>query len=212
MIKYNPSIFNVNTIEEAKSVILTNEGASTDTRWQMETPVLASIVKKQWGDIQGKTIVDYGCGIGRMSKVLCEMGATVVGVDISPDMRRLAPEYVQSNNFMVLSPEEYAIIVNNGFRCDYVLAIWVLQHCPKPEIELDAIKKSMKNGLMVLNNKLRAVPVTVDDDIENKWCNDKIDLWKMLDEIFEVEQEYEIEPSLVGLQDSFYRCVFYKSK
>ena len=213
---YNPSVFKVNTIEEAKKIILTDEdNTSTKTRWEKETPVLASIIANEWSSVEGKTIVDYGCGIGRMSKALCEMGAFMVGVDMSPEMRKLAIEYVGNKNFIALSPEQFSIIVNGGFKCDGALAIWVLQHCLKPQEDIDLIKKSLNGGLMVMNNDShlgRAVPVLIDGNKINKWYNDGIDLWKLLDDAFVYSKEYDVEPSLIGLKENYYRCVFYNCK
>lgn len=41
-------------------------------------------------DIAGKTVVDYGCGLGENSVLIASLGANVIGVDISPELIELA--------------------------------------------------------------------------------------------------------------------------
>ena len=161
--RYNPGIFSVSNVDEAKRIILTKEGRDgSEERWRKETPALISLLKNEWRLGSGTTVVDFGCGIGRISRELCKMGCRVVGVDISPEMRRLAIQYVDNARFSVVAPEEFINMINNGFSCDYACAIWVLQHCLKPIVDLGNIKRALKNGggLFVVNNKYsRAVPV-----------------------------------------------------
>jgi 2-polyprenyl-3-methyl-5-hydroxy-6-metoxy-1,4-benzoquinol methylase len=42
------------------------------------------------GDVNGKTVLDLGCGAGRNLIPLIKRGARTVGIDISPDLIRLA--------------------------------------------------------------------------------------------------------------------------
>src|SRR5262249_29871734 len=94
---YNPEIFSVRNVREPKALILTAETSTTDARWEQETPLLCGLIDAR-AKIGPETVVlDYGCGIGRMSKALIERyGCRVIGVDISPSMRALAVEYVGS--------------------------------------------------------------------------------------------------------------------
>jgi len=48
------------------------------------------VMKKVGGDVQGKTVCDLGCGSGRFAIALAKMGAQVTGVDIAPEMLKLA--------------------------------------------------------------------------------------------------------------------------
>ena len=63
---YSPSIFDQENIEVAKEVVLTSEnGVSTQTRWDSETPWLLNVIGK---NIKSNgLIVDYGCGVGRLA-------------------------------------------------------------------------------------------------------------------------------------------------
>ncbi|MGF1636669.1 MAG: class I SAM-dependent methyltransferase [Cyclobacteriaceae bacterium] len=53
--------------------------------------------------IEGKEILDAGCGPGIYSDLLTNMGAHIIGIDISENMIKLAKE-------------------KNGLRCDFIIA------------------------------------------------------------------------------------------
>jgi len=108
---YDPTVFNVASERQAKDIILTPEaGMTPDERWEKETP---DVFQRMVGFLEPPTdapsvILDWGCGIGRLAKPLCEWGVHVVGVDISPDMRRLARYYVgDEERFRVVAPAVY---------------------------------------------------------------------------------------------------------
>lgn len=206
--RYNPGVFSVSNIDDAKRIILTDEGRDgSEDRWRKETPALISLLKNEWRLGEGTTVVDYGCGIGRISKELCRMGCRVVGVDISPEMRNLAVQYVNDERFSVVTPEAFVNMVNHGFSCDYACTIWVLQHCLKPTEDLGHIKRALKNGggLFVVNNKFsRAVPV-----IDGVWQNDNIDIWRMCRDNLREVRLLDF-PDGIGVDARFYQCGFYQ--
>ena len=61
-----------------------SQAATSD--WLIGYPKVLEIL----GPVEGKTILDYGCGTGKVSRVLRDKGALVVGVDISPPMLDIA--------------------------------------------------------------------------------------------------------------------------
>jgi len=50
------------------------------------------------GGVKGKRILDAGCGEGYLSRLLCEKGASVVGIDISPKLIGYARERVEGRD------------------------------------------------------------------------------------------------------------------
>ena len=44
------------------------------------------------GDLNGKRVLDIGCGTGLLSVKLAKMGAEVTGIDISTDMLTVAEQ------------------------------------------------------------------------------------------------------------------------
>src|SRR6187455_2492067 len=97
-VTYSPAAFDVADEAAARRIILTPEfEQDTAERWERETPYLAGLVGGQVPLDADSLVIDYGCGIGRLSKALIERyGCHVLGVDISARMRAMAPDYVGS--------------------------------------------------------------------------------------------------------------------
>jgi len=49
------------------------------------------------GDVNGKTVLEYGCGGGTYTVALAQRGARVIAFDISPDLLALAKKRVEAN-------------------------------------------------------------------------------------------------------------------
>lgn len=56
----------------------------------------AELVELATNGVSGKKILDIGCGTGLLSVKLAKMGGDVIGVDLSPDMLRIATERAKS--------------------------------------------------------------------------------------------------------------------
>lgn len=187
-VSYNPDIFEVTTIDEAKRIVLTAEDATTDERWRVETPYLAESIGNFLEPDAGFLIIDYGCGIGRMAKELIERhGCSVIGVDISTSMRQLAPGYVGNARFAACSWNVIDAQIDHGLRVDGVIAIWSLQHSPKVEDDIARIARALKPGgqLYVCNLERAAVPTNLG------WVDTGFVIQTLLADAFE---EIAIEP------------------
>lgn len=160
---YYKDMFKVQDMQEAKAIILTEEreGGDYKERWDRETEYMKGLFTEGFGDLSGKTILDFGCGIGRLSKALLQQyDCHVLGVDISPDMRRLAQEYVADDRFSVLSYEMFCQLGGTGrLQVDCGLAVYVLQHVYDPVHDIQILRQVIKDRLFVLNMQHRAVPV-----------------------------------------------------
>jgi SAM-dependent methyltransferase len=75
----------------------------------------------------GKAL-DFGCGVGRLSRALRPYFAEVYGVDISEEMVRLAREFTPDCKFLVINDHKLRPFANNFF--DFVYSNRVLQHQP----------------------------------------------------------------------------------
>lgn len=183
---YNPKIFDVSNIAEAQHIILTPEpGLTVEERWRSETPYLVEQIMRLAGPILGGTrVLDYGCGIGRLSKALIEAtGCLVIGIDQSTSMRALAAHYVNDARFMACHP---VLMPALDLRCDVAISVWTLQHCLKPAEDIANIRSALRERgrLFVLNMSGRAVPTS-----EQGWVNDGVDVQQILRTAFEVVVE-----------------------
>lgn len=151
---YAPEVFDCNSLDAAKAVILTaGGGLSTDERWEKETKWLMERISFENSDV----IVDYGCGVGRLSK---EIVNPVLGVDISEHMRKFAVDYVGKPSFSTVSPETFRVMVADGFRAGGAVACWSLQHvCDLKEV-VDSLLACLHTGgvLWTLDLGTRHVP------------------------------------------------------
>lgn len=195
-VRHKPEVFDTASIESAKRIILTPEaGTTTAERWELETPFLTRDISARLALTAASCVLDYGCGIGRLSKALIEAtGCTVIGVDASAAMRRFAVEYVDSPRFICCSIDSFDVLVQQGLRADHAIAIWVLQHCLHPEVDIRRIISGLKSsgGFYVLNNRHRAVPS------DRGWINDGIDIGNMLDSTFDLIEEYRLPVSVTA--------------
>ena len=198
---YNPKIFDVEDLEAAQDIILTPEvGLTTADRWEAETPYLLSLMK-DFNLNKDSLVVDYGCGIGRLSKeIIAQNDCHVVGVDISMNMRSLSHIYVNSDKFAPISKDFLPLLQDS---VDAVLAVWVLQHTFNLDEEISNIKKILKPGgkLFVVNEKLRCIPT------DKGWMNDGKDIFISLQSNFKTEVIDNLDASVVSDQVS--RRTFY---
>ena len=65
--------------------------------------------------------LDFGCGVGRLTRALTKSIGRVAGVDVAPTMRRLARENVPGATFSPTIPDE---------RFDFIVSLIVFQHIP----------------------------------------------------------------------------------
>jgi autotransporter strand-loop-strand O-heptosyltransferase len=206
---YNPALFFVADLEEARQVILTPEGGrSTEDRWNAETPYLLDLVGKHLQLTTNSVVVDYGCGIGRLAReLISHYGCQVIGVDISSNMRTLAERYVGSERFLTCAPEGLNLF-GEGFA-DAALAVWVLQHCPQVDVDFERIKKSLKadGELFVVNEKNRCIPT------DKGWASDGLDILQILGSEFECKADGQMDSAVVtkSVADRTFWALFKKN-
>ena len=202
---YDPTCFDVADVQTAKRIILTPEYASTEERWLRETPAHIETIIRECQLAPGQVVLDYGCGIGRIARELINRaGVMVIGVDISRNMRQLALDYVSNDDrFICVSPRAFDDLASSGLRVDAAFAVWVLQHCIKPQTDSRRIRHALKPGgrFHVVNNVYRAVPT------DAGWANDGIDIRALLNREFR-ETNYFPLPAEIVPQEQFRRYTF----
>lgn len=192
---YRPEVFQVENLEHAKSIILTPENSTTDERWEKETPYLADEAVSYLGLGPDMVVLDFGCGIGRMAKALIERsGCTVIGVDISQQMRELAPAYVEDDRFTICARPALDAMISNGLRVDAAIAVWILQHCPNVESEIEIIKSALKPSapLFVCNNLQAVIPTDLG------WVDTGFEVKTLLADSFDEIGRSRLSPEFVA--------------
>ena len=97
----------------------------------------------QWfGDLEGKTVLDVGCGKGRFARVLQERypGAQIHGLDISPEMLKFVPAGITTQAGLMTAlpyPAE---------RFDFVYATESLEHAVEIELAVSEMCRVLKPG------------------------------------------------------------------
>lgn len=195
--KYAPQIFFQDTIEAARGIILTPEaGLSTDERWERETAWTAERVLFEPG-----LIIDYGCGVGRMSKVMVDRGHPVIGVDASESMRAMAAQEIpDAGVFTALSTRMLRQLVENGMRASGIIAVWVLQHIPQEELEagvIPLIESALADHgtLWTMERPERFVPATM-GDMGFGWFSDGFDVHSLLASRFFLRTSEDVPDTL----------------
>lgn len=139
--RYFPEFFNTTNVQDAKCVILTPfDGHTVERRWTEETAWLADRIR--FDDDVG-LVIDYGCGIGRLAKVIKN---PVLGVDISPTMRAQAIGYVERDEFAAVSPTMLETLSTGGLKASGAIAIWALQHVADPERSISGLMNALVPG------------------------------------------------------------------
>lgn len=173
------SVFEVRNIDQAKSIILTPEDSTTEARWRVETPYLGTLIGSHL-DIQSHhRVLDYGCGVGRMSKQLIgQYGCSVFGADTSVSMRALAAAYVNSDKFLSCAPSMLPPMI----PFTYAISVWTLQHIPDLNWAIRDISLALRSygRLFVVNNVNRALPAP-----GGMWFDDELDTRELLCARFE---------------------------
>jgi SAM-dependent methyltransferase len=189
---YSPRIFKYESLESAKTVILTpTPDMTTQERWDYETGQVAGAIGAAMNLGPQSRLLDYGCGVGRLAKALIErFGCRVTGVDISPAMLRHAAGYVASDRFSACQPADLDRELACGPPVTGAYACWVLQHCQSPEEDIARIAVALGPGglFFVLNSQTRWVPT------ERGWADDGVSVEDLLAAKFDPVERMPVEP------------------
>jgi SAM-dependent methyltransferase len=95
-------------------------------------------------DVDRTAALDFGCGVGRLSQPLARYFDVVVGVDISPEMIRLAEQINQHPtrvSYVCNTRSDLAALATNQFS--FMYSNVVLQHI-EPDVALGYLRELMR--------------------------------------------------------------------
>jgi SAM-dependent methyltransferase len=188
---YRPEVFICQTAEQARDIILTPEqDLSPAERWERETAYLLGRINLPPG-----MIVDYGCGIGRLPRMLRQ---PCIGVDLSPAMRVIAEGFVRRDEFCVASPIAFGCLIKAGLRCEGGLAVWCLQHCLAVDEDVDLLAAAIEPSgiLWAVNRVERLVPGSEGADGPIQWIDDGKDVSASLERWFDLRKREKMPIAL----------------
>lgn len=81
--------------------------------------------------VRGRTALDFGCGTGRSTRFLQQLGFEAVGIDISAKMIELAAAADPNGTYLRVDDGEYGAL--DGRRFDLVLAAFPFDNIPGVE-------------------------------------------------------------------------------
>ena len=100
--------------------------------------------------LAGKTALDVGCGAGLLTEPLARLGASVTGIDASPEVIAVAREHTASMALDI----DYRIgdVQELPGQFDLVTAMEVIEHVADPSAFLKALAKRLApDGLLILS-------------------------------------------------------------
>lgn len=95
--------------------------------------------------VQGKRVLEVGCGAGRFLEVLSETGCRLVGVDLSGAVDAAGRTVGHSPNTDIVQANILALPFKNA-SFDVCYSIGALQHTPDPAASLESLPRVLKPG------------------------------------------------------------------
>ncbi len=140
---------NVDTVEIDKFSEIASHWWDTDSEFKPLhdiNPLRLDYIN-QHAPLEGKRVLDVGCGGGILSESMAKAGATVTGIDLSQaalDVAKLhAMEAGVTNlDYQCCSAEDFASQHEGTF--DVVTCMEMLEHVPQPEAVIEACRKCLK--------------------------------------------------------------------
>lgn len=201
--KYNPNLFTPIDLEHAKDIVITPDSNDPHKFENFTNEAIRLIAN---ANIVNETsyVVDFGCGMGRMSKAIIDkFNCEVIGVDINLPMLKLATMYVNNPNKFVTCNK-----VDKDNSIDVCLAMFVIQHVLDPKQEIKNIADILKPyGYFVLLNEptLRLVPGGQAEDKSIVWYTDGFDIYSEVEKYFNKVQS-------VPFLNTDYNFIIYQKK
>jgi 2-polyprenyl-3-methyl-5-hydroxy-6-metoxy-1,4-benzoquinol methylase len=95
-------------------------------------------------ELNGKLVLDVGCGMGRFAEVATRWGARVVGVDLSA-AAEVAAKNLADRDFIAFQADAFALpFALESF--DIIYSVGVLHHTPDCEAAVKGLEKYLKPG------------------------------------------------------------------
>lgn len=111
--KFFPKYWASDSVEQSRHIVLDYEAYDFESRWANETKFTMELISRYTNINSNSTVLDYGSGVGRLSKAIVErFDCHVDGYEPAEDLRKHSVEYVNNSKFSTVSdPKSYDLIV-----------------------------------------------------------------------------------------------------
>jgi 2-polyprenyl-3-methyl-5-hydroxy-6-metoxy-1,4-benzoquinol methylase len=115
--------------------------------FEAPTALEAGYILRRMGDIKGKRILDFGCGLGEAAVYFALQGAKVTAADLSPEMTKKALELAAFHNVTIKTVTGNAeSLILNGSQFDYIYASNLIHHLQDKQAFFDTVKRLLAPG------------------------------------------------------------------
>jgi 2-polyprenyl-6-hydroxyphenyl methylase/3-demethylubiquinone-9 3-methyltransferase len=124
-------------------------------------PLRLNYIKEQCGgSLEGKRILDIGCGGGILSESLALEGAEVVGIDLAEAGLEVAKLHLLESgldiDYQFISAEDLTKTESESF--DVITCLEMLEHVPDPSLIIEACSKLVKSNGRVFFSTINRNP------------------------------------------------------
>jgi 2-polyprenyl-3-methyl-5-hydroxy-6-metoxy-1,4-benzoquinol methylase len=98
-----------------------------------------------WSSLDGKHVLECGCGAGRFTEVLLDQRAYVTSIDLSNAVEANQENFPQDDHHRIAQADILELPFAPG-QFDVVVCLGVIQHTPDPEKTIIQLAKHVKNG------------------------------------------------------------------
>ncbi len=117
-------------------------------------PLRVTYIEDQAQGLDGKQVLDVGCGGGILAEALVQKGARVTGIDVAELSLKIARLHLHESglevDYQLSTVEDFA--ADNAARFDIVTCLELLEHVPDPASVIDAAARCLKpEGLLFLS-------------------------------------------------------------
>jgi len=117
--------------------------------------------------LQGKHVLDIGCGGGILSEAMAKQSAHVTAIDVSKENINIASQHASDNeleiSYATTTAETFS--ENNIEKFDLITCMELLEHVPDPVSIIQACSKMLKPGghlmLSTINRNIKAYMLAV---------------------------------------------------
>lgn len=130
-------------------------------------PLRVDYIDRQCGGLDGKLVLDIGCGGGLLCEAMASRGARVTGIDLAEKSLQVARLHLHESGLEVdyqhASAEDFA--ADSDTRYDVVTCLEMLEHVPDPGSIVHAAATLLKPGgrlvLSTINRNPKAFALAI---------------------------------------------------